>query len=378
MTQPLAERRAEEVVTLLRSFEADIPAFAQVIRNAHFTAQGGLPASTWLRSQQQLSTLMGGSVLIMEEGVVVVPPQVNSTAPVRRMLGEICVRLSRDGGTTGTKFSALRTLSPTVKLIMPAVLYMGEASGRLADNLMSNGQRVRLRVEREPTSQKPLFTALTAKDEVLTTGEDIERIVSELGLDAFGFTPFTAFCAGEGWGLPPAKLPPASLALQLPSNQEALDVCEVLESCFALELAASLSLGEYCVALAGITAIEANANELGHALSAGGPPFLRAPCESLLSLIERILSPSVTGHETAVKAMYLAISRQAVWSHLSPFYHAGAATRSLVLERAGQDGQVFPPCCRCSSPAPNRQTSHRATHARLRARLRPASVLQFL
>ena len=103
MTQPHAERKAEEVLTLLRSFETDIPAFAQVIRNAYFSNNGDLPSKTWLRSQQQLATVIGGSVLILADGVTVVPPHLNSTAPVKRMLGEICVRLSRDGGTTGTR-----------------------------------------------------------------------------------------------------------------------------------------------------------------------------------------------------------------------------------------------------------------------------------
>jgi len=111
MTQPHAERKAEEVLTLLRSFETDIPAFAQVIRNAYFSSKDGLPlpARTWLRNQQQLATLIGGSVLVLEDGVAAIPPHLNSTAPVKRMLGEICVRLSRDGATTGTKFATMRT-----------------------------------------------------------------------------------------------------------------------------------------------------------------------------------------------------------------------------------------------------------------------------
>ena len=344
MTEPLSARAAEEALTLLRSFEADIPAFAQVIRNAHFSSQGALPASTWLRSQQQLSTLIGGSVLIMDEGVVVVPPHLNSTAPVKRMLGEICIRVSRDGGTTGTKFTSLKTLTPAIKLIMPAAIHMAEASGRLADSLMSNGQQVRLRVERDSTSQKPRFTALKTSDgEELASGEDIERIISELGLDAFGFMPFPEFCTGNGWGLPPPRLSLVSLSLMLSSNQEALDVCEALESCFSLELLSSLSLGEYCVALAGITASDADANELAYALAAGGLTFLRASCDSLLSLIARVLSKAVAGFETAAKAIFTATSKHPAWINLSPFYHAGAATRSLVLERTGQDAQVFPP-----------------------------------
>ena len=67
MTQPLAEKRAEEVLTPLRSFETDIPAFVQVICNAYFSSKGGLPARIWLHSQQQLATLIGGSVLILDE-----------------------------------------------------------------------------------------------------------------------------------------------------------------------------------------------------------------------------------------------------------------------------------------------------------------------
>jgi hypothetical protein len=224
------------------------------------------------------------------------------------MLGEICVRLSRDGAATGTKFTTIRTLSPSVKLIMPAVLHMAEASGRLADTLKSGGRSVQLRVDRDPASQAPLFTASATPEETLGTGNDIERIVADLRLDP-AFVSWQQFCAGDGWGLPPTGMTHASRSMQLPSSQTAIDVCELLDSTFELELSSSLSLGEFCIGLAGITATEADANELAHALAQGAPPFLRTSCDSLLSQINRILSRSITGSESAVKAMYIAISK---------------------------------------------------------------------
>ena len=245
----------------------------------------------------------------------------------------------------------MKTLSPSVQLIMPAVLHLAEASGRLADTVTSDGKSARLRVDRDLTSQAPLFTASAPPEETIGSGVDIERMVVELKLDP-GLVLWKTFCTGDGWGLPPSGMAPASQSMQLPVCDPALGVCELLDSAFGLVLSSSLSLGEFCIGLAGITATEADANELAHALSQGAPTFLRTSGESLLSQIERVLSRSITGSESAVKAMYIAISKMPLWLLLSPFYFAGAAVRSLVLEQAGLNGDVFPPLVLAAPPGP--------------------------
>ncbi|KAL3930253.1 MAG: hypothetical protein SGPRY_001619 [Prymnesium sp.] len=181
---------------------------AQGVREATCrTRGGGFPPRTWLRSMKELQEVVEGSVLVTNEGVDepfwFIPVSRQGGAAVRRVRGEPCVRVSRDGAEHGTSYVKLSTLHEKVEAVAPAIARRSaERPGRVwAIGGRAQAREVFLSVGKSNEGRMAFTLCAEDDGEMIESGSDLMELLEAAGCQQ-ELVQWSDFSGAEGWGLP--------------------------------------------------------------------------------------------------------------------------------------------------------------------------------
>ncbi|KAL3916428.1 MAG: hypothetical protein SGPRY_006824 [Prymnesium sp.] len=148
------------------------------------------------------------SLLVMEEAAGeptwFVPVSRQFGAAVRRVRGETCVRVSRDGAENGTSYIKLSALNQQVEAIAPAITRNSADRGERRVWMLPGGSERAMFVDvgRSTNEGRMSFTLMIEDDDsVMESGTEFLEMMDAAGLQG-GLLSWEQFTTEEGWGLP--------------------------------------------------------------------------------------------------------------------------------------------------------------------------------
>lgn len=258
------------------------------------------------------------------------PPASQGSPIVRVLAGQRCVRVSRDGANTGTKFVKVKQLLSSCTMGALGVLTMDAGRGSRAQFTTTSGVVATLGVSRAPDG-RPTFTLRALDDDVILSSGYDARAVLRAGGAADVMQPAQAILQGPNWGLPVVSV----LAPHVPLSEVA-----VASPQFQAFSATLVAVGEACptdcnqfweliVALSATTsshaAVEelafasASADELRRSVAADVVTRLAALCGKAVGLAMRIVTKLPSECTADASSLFAALVADREWAQASTF-----------------------------------------------------------